>query len=68
MLQIKAAKPNETADTRSVWAGALKAIIAANKPIKLNRTRSIKILFSGNIHLDTRCDASSTAAIHLSPR
>ena len=68
MLQIKAAKPNEIADTRSVWAGALSAIMAANKPTKLNKTRSIKILFSGNIHLETRCDASSTAAIHLSPR
>jgi hypothetical protein len=54
MLQIKAAKPNEIADTRSVWAGALSAIMAANKPIKLNSTRSINILFSGNIHLDTR--------------
>jgi hypothetical protein len=68
MLQIKAAKPNEIADTRSVWAGALSAIMAENKPIKLNRIRSIKRLFSGNIHLDIRCDASNTAAIHLTPR
>ena len=68
MLQIKAAKPNEIADTRSVWAGALSAIMAANKPIKLNSTRSIKILFSGNIHLDIRCDRSNTPAIHLKLR
>ena len=68
MLQIKAAKPNEIADTRSVWAGALSAIMAENKPIKLNRIRSIKRLFSGNIHPDTRCVRSNTPAIHLRPR
>lgn len=68
MLQIKAANPNEKADTRSVWAGALSEIMAANKPIKLKRNRSITRLFSGNIHLDTRCDTSNPPAIHLSPR
>lgn len=65
MLQIKAANPNEIADTRSAWAGALSAIMAANKPIKLKSIRSIKRLFSGNIHLDTRCDRSNTPAIHF---
>lgn len=68
ILQIKAAKPNEIADTRSTWAGAVSAIIAASKPIELNSIKSITILFSGNIHPDIRCETTKTPAIGLNPR
>ena len=68
ILQIKAAKPKEIAETRSTWAGAVSAIIAASKPIELNSIKSITILFSGNIHLDIRCETTKTPAIGLNPR
>jgi len=54
MLQIKVALPTATAENLSVRTGALNAIADANKPTRLKRIKSMKILGSGKSNLRIR--------------
>ena len=61
-LQPKAARPNELAVIRSVSNGALNAIADANKPTRLKRIKSMKILGSGKSNLRIRWESKKKMA------
>lgn len=67
-LQLKAAKPNELAEIRSVIRGALNAIAAAAMPIRLKRIRSTTTLFSGSTQPKIRCAVKTDPVSHFNPR
>ena len=62
MLQIKVALPTATAENLSVKTGALNAIADANKPTRLKRIKSMKILGSGKSNLRIRWESKKKMA------